>query len=238
VTRRASHGLTLLSNVVWMKTIDNASGGTSGTPGPSNPFNLNTSRAVADFDQAMRFTASVNYMLPHFNLHNVANAVANGWQINGILTMQSGLPINITSGVDNSISGVGADCADFVPGVSPKRPSGANKITTWFNPAAFQKNAVGTFGNVPRNYLRGPGYNNLDLSVFKDIGGEHRIHGQFQAQAFNAFNHTNLGNPGSTASNTGTLGVITSTSSSTGSVNMPSAVGTQRVWQFVAKIIF
>jgi len=238
VTRRAVHGLTLLSNIVWMKTIDNGSSGTEGQAGPPNPFNLNSNRGVADFDQAMRFTSSVNYVLPHFNLHSVSNALANGWQINGILTMQSGLPINITSGVDNSISGVGNDRADLVPGVSPTRPAGANKITEWFNPAAFTKNAVGTFGNVPRNYLRGPGYDNLDLSVFKDIGGEHHVHGQFQAQAYNALNHTNLANPGSSASSTGTLGVITSTSSSTGSVNMPSPVGTQRVWQFVAKIIF
>jgi hypothetical protein len=238
VTRRVSHGLTLLSNVVWMKTIDNGSSGTEGQAGPPNPFNLQSNRGIADFDQALRFTTSVNYSLHHFNLHGVADALANGWQANGILTMQGGLPINITSGVDNSISGVGNDRADFVPGVSPTRPSGVSKITEWFNPAAFQKNAVGTFGNVPRNYLRGPGYDNVDLSLFKEIGGEHHIHGQFQAQAFNAFNHTNLANPGSTASSTGTLGVITSTSSSTGSVNMPSAVGTQRVWQFVAKVIF
>lgn len=238
VTRRASHGLTLLSNIVWMKTIDNGSSGTEGQAGPSNPFNLQSGRGVADFDQALRFTTSLNYQLRHFNLHGAADAVANGWQINGIVTLQSGLPINITSGVDNSLSGVGSDRADFVPGVSPARPAGVSRIQQWFNPAAFKTNAIGTFGNVPRNYLRGPGYDDVDISLFKEIAPERRIHGQFQAQAFNAFNHTNLANPASSASSTGTLGVITSTNSSTGSVNMPSQVGTQRVWQFVAKVIF
>jgi hypothetical protein len=238
VTRRASHGLTLLSNIVWMKTIDNGSSGTEGQAGPPNPFNLQSNRGVADFDQALRFTASVNYALPHFNLNGIAGGLANGWQANGILTSQSGLPINITSGVDNSISGVGNDRADFNPGVSIARPSGLSKIQAWFNPAAFKTNTVGTFGNVPRNYLRGPGYEDLDLSLFKDIFTEHRIHGQFQAEAFNALNHTNLANPASSASSGGTFGVISATSSSTGSVNIPSPVGTQRVWQFVAKIIF
>ncbi|MGB7266242.1 MAG: carboxypeptidase regulatory-like domain-containing protein [Terracidiphilus sp.] len=238
VTRRASHGFTLLSNIVWMKTIDNGSSGTEGQAGPPNPFNLQSNRGIADFDQALRFTTSVNYALPHFNVNGVAGSLVNGWQANGILTSQGGLPINITSGVDNSISGVGNDRADFVPGVSTARTAGASKIAQWFNPAAFQKNATGTFGNVPRNYLRGPGFENIDASLFKDIAPERRIHGQFQAEAFNVLNHTNLANPASNASSSGTLGVITATDSSTGTVNIPSPVGTQRVWQFALKVIF
>ena len=238
VTRRARHGLTLLSNIVWMKTIDNGSSGTEGQAGPPNPFNLNSARGVADFDQALRFTTSANYALPHFHFSGVAGAFANGWQANGIVTLQSGLPLTITSGVDNSHSGVGNDYADYVQGVSPKRPAGVSRIQEWFNTAAFKTNAVGTFGDVPRNSLRGPGYDDVDLSLFKDIASEHRIHGQFQAEAFNAFNHTNLANPGTSASSSGTFGQITSTSSSTGSVNIPSPVGTQRVWQFAMKIIF
>jgi hypothetical protein len=237
VTRRMSHGLALLSNIVWMKTIDNNSSAIEGNSGPPNPYNLNSGRGVADFDQALRFTTSVNYKLPKFNLRSAADALANGWQVNAILTMQSGLPITITSGVDNSLSGIGNDFADFVPGVSTARPAGVSKIAEWFNTAAFAKNATGTFGNTPRNFLRGPGYNDLDLSLFKDIHPESRIHGQFQAQAFNAFNHTNLANP-TTSVSSGTFGQITATSSSSGSVNMPSSIGTQRVFQFAAKIIF
>lgn len=245
VTRRSRNGLTLLSNVVWMKTIDNTSSGTEGQTGPPNPFNLQSSRGVADFDQALRFTASVNYTLHRFNLHGVADALGNGWQANGIVTVQGGLPLTITSGVDNSLSGVGNDYAVYVPGVSTARPAGANKLTQWFNTAAFAKNPLPTangnvqsFGNVPRNSLRGPGYDDVDMSLFKNIFPERRIHGQFQAQAFNAFNHTNLANPGTSVNSTGSFGQITATSSSTGSVNSPSTVGAQRVWQFALKIIF
>jgi Carboxypeptidase regulatory-like domain len=237
VTRRSAHGLTLLSNIVWMKTIDNGSSGTEGQSGPPNPFNLNSARGVADFDQALRFTTSLNYPFPHFHLTGVAGALANGWQANAIITSQSGLPLTMNSGVDNSHSGVGNDYADIVPGVSTNRPAGVSKIQSWFNPAAFTKNAVGTYGNAPRNALRGPGYQDTDISLFKDIATEHRIHGQFQAEAFNAWNHTNLANPVTNAS-AGTFGQITSTSTATGTVNSPTTAGAQRVWQFALKVIF
>jgi hypothetical protein len=245
VAHRSSHGFTLLSNIVWIKTIDNGSSGTEGQAGPPNPFNLNSSRGVADFDQALRFTTSLNYAVHKFNLNHTAGLFVNGWKVNGIVTSQGGLPLTITSGVDNSLSGIGNDYANYVAGVSTARPQGVSKIAEWFNTAAFTKNPlpsangnVQSFGDVPRNSLRGPGYEDVDLSLFKDIFPERRIHGQFQAEAFNAFNHTNLANPGTSVSSTGTFGQITATGSSTGTVNTPSQVGTQRVWQFVAKIIF
>jgi hypothetical protein len=238
VTRRSSHGLTLLSNIVWIKTIDNSSSGAEGSSGPPNPYNLNSARGVADFDQAVRFTTSVNYAVHKFNVSHAAGQVINGWQVNTIVAMQDGLPLTILSGVNNSLSSINNDYADYVPGVSTARPSGVSKLQAWFNPAAFTKNATGTFGDVPRNSLRGPGFDNVDLSLFKDIMPERRVHAQFQAQAFNLLNHTNLANPGVTVSSTGTFGAITATSSSTGSVNIPSPVGTQRVMQFALKLIF
>jgi hypothetical protein len=244
VTRRSAHGLTLLSNIVWMKTIDNGSSGTEGQAGPPNPFNLNSSRGVADFDQALRITGSVNYQFPKFHVNSAAGAIINGWQTNAIVTSQSGLPLTITSGVDNSLSGIGNDYATYT-GVSPARPAGVSKLAEWFNPLAFTKNPLPTangnvqsFGNVPRNSLRGPAYEDTDISLFKDFLGEHRVHGQFQAETFNAWNHTNLANPGTSVSSSGTFGVITATSSSTGSVNIPSPAGTQRVWQFAMKFMF
>jgi hypothetical protein len=237
LVHRFNHGLTLLSNVVWSKNIDNESAANEGNAGPPNPFNLQSGRGVSDFDQRIRFNTSVNYKLPQFAASGFTRVLVNGWEANGIVKVQSGLPITITSGVDNSISGVGNDYANFVPGVSPVRPAGVSKIKEWFNPAAFTKNTIGTFGNVPRNYLRGPGFTDVDLSVFKEFAQEHRIHFRFQAEAFNAFNHTNLANPTASVSS-GTFGQITSTTSSTGSVNMASVAGSPRVFQFGAKILF
>jgi len=146
--------------------------------------------------------------------------------------------------VDDSKSGISNDLAVYT-GQPIARQAGYTKIQQWFNPLAFAENPLPSaannwtqsFGNVPRNSLRGPAYEDTDISLFKDIMSEKRIHGQFQAEAFNAWNHTNLANPTS-AANSGTFGQITATSSSTGTVNIPSPAGTQRVWQFAAKIIF
>ena len=242
VTRRA-RSLTLLANIVWMKTIDNGSSGTEGQAGPPNPFNLNSSRGVADFDQALRITGSVNYPLPKFHVNSVLGAIINDWQANAIVTSQSGLPITITSGVDNSESGVGNDYAVYT-GASLKPAAGSPK-TVWFNKGAFAANPqpsaannyTQSFGDVPRGSLRGPGFEDTDISLFKNIAPERRVHGQFQAEVFNAWNHTNFANPASGV-NSGTFGQITATSSSTGTVNTPSLVGTQRVWQFAGKVIF
>jgi len=244
VTRRSSHGLTLLSNLVWMKTIDNTSSAAEGQAGPPNPFNLNSARGVADFDQAVRFTASLNYVVPRLHVSNAAGNLVNGWQVNAIITSQTGLPLTLTSGVDNSLSGIGNDYVVRNPGVSIKPPAGSPK-TVWLNRLAFSQNPlpqnngnVQSFGNMPRNALRGPGYQGTDISVFKEILPERRVHGQFQAQAFNAWNHTNFGNPATSNPTSASFGTITTTNQSTGSVNMPSQFGTQRVWQFALKVIF
>ena len=217
-------GLTLLSNVTWSKTIDNGSDATELSPGPPNPLNVNSSRGPADFDQKIRSNTSINYVLPKFHGNRYAEAALNGWQANTIVTLQTGLPFTVLSGTDRSLSGVGNDYADVVPGVSPNRAAVASRITQYFNTAAFAPAVLGTFGNVHRNSLRGPGYEDVDASLFKDLFAEKRIHGQFRAEVFNALNHTNLSNPNSTVSS-GTYGQIT-------------AANTPRVFQFGAKILF
>ena len=85
--------------------------------------------------------------------------------------------------------------------------------------------------------MRGPAFEDTDVSLFKDFMTEHRVHGQFQAEVFNAWNHTNLFTP-ATAVSSGTFGSITATSQSTGTVNSPTTAGAQRVWQFGLKMIF
>ncbi len=224
VTRRFTQGLTLLSNVTWSKTIDNGSDATELATGPPNPFNLNSARGPADFDQKIRFNASINYVFPKFHGNRYMAAAANGWQVNTIVALQTGLPFTILSGTDRSLSGIGNDYADVVPGVSPMRPAGVSRVTQYFNTAAFAPAATGTFGNEHRNTLRGPGYEDVDASLFKELFSERRIHGQFRAEVFNALNHTNLTNPVATVSS-GTYGQIT-------------AANTPRVFQFGAKILF
>ncbi len=234
VTHRVSRGLSLLGNVVWSKTIDNSSSGTEGSTGPANPFNFNASRGPADFDQKIRANISANYILPKFNVNHLASAFVNGWQANAIIQSQTGLPFTVTSGTDRSLSGVGNDYADVVPGQTPQRPSGVSFHKEYFNTAAFQPAAAGTFGNAHRNNIFGPGYEELDGSIFKELFPEKRVHGQFRAEGFNLFNHPNFANPTS-AINSSTVGQVTTTAagvSGTGTTGLP------RVFQFGAKVIF
>jgi hypothetical protein len=88
----------------------------------------------------------------------VARFLAGGWQNNGILTLYSGLPFTVLSGVDNSLSGIGQDRADQVghPSIAGSRQEQA-MLTQYFNPKAFAVNALGTFGTTGRDILRGPG---------------------------------------------------------------------------------
>lgn len=222
VTRRQQNGLTLLTNIVWSKTIDDTSSATEGNAGPPNPFNLKSGRGPADFDQKIRFVLSANYLTPRVNVQGWKSAVVNNWQVNGIVSLDSGFPFTVLSGTDRSLSGVGFDFADQVG--NPARPAGVSKVKEYFNTAAFAPAAIGTFGDIGRNGLRGPGYADVDASVFKDIFRTKRIQTQFQAQAFNALNHTNFNNPVSTIS-AGTYGQIT-------------GAGSPRVFQFALKVTF
>lgn len=222
VTRRQQKGLTLLSNITWSKTIDNTSSATEGNSGPPNPFNLQSGRGPADFDQTVRFNLAANYLTPRFNVQGWTKWLANNWQLNAIVSLASGFPFTVLSGTDRSLSGIGNDYADVVG--NPARPAGANKVKEYFNTAAFVPAATGTFGNEHRNTLRGPGYSDVDLSVFKNLFTFSRLQAQFQAQAFNALNHTNFNNPIATLSS-GTYGQITG-------ANLP------RVFQFALKLTF
>lgn len=234
VTRRVSRGLKILGNVVWSKAMDNNSSATEGNAGPNNPFNLKAAYGAADFDQRYRANLSANYLFPTFHPGNrLVSELVNGYETNIILQSQSGLPFTVTSGTDRSLSGVGNDFADVVPGVNRVRPVGADFHKEWFNTAAFQAAAPGTFGNVHRNDLYGPGYEELDLSLFKNVLSEKRVHGQFRAECFNLLNHPNFANP-TAAYNSGNFGKITSTVSSSGT----GTQGLPRVFQFGAKILF
>ena len=220
--KRTQNGLTLLTNIVWSKTIDNTSSGTEGNAGPPDPFNLRSGRGPADFDQAVRYNLSVNYITPHLNGSRFVGLLFNDWQANAIASAQTGLPFTVLSGTDRSLSGVGNDYADIVG--NPARPAGVSKVKQYFNTAAFVPATIGTFGNIARNSLRGPGYFDVDASVFKDLLQGERIHAQFRAEAFNTFNRTNFLNPVSTVSS-GTYGEIT-------------AANSPRVFQFGLKLLF
>jgi hypothetical protein len=151
--------------------------------------------------------------------------VAGGWQVSGILTLRSGQPFSVVSGVDNSLSSNGGDRADLIgnPFLDTSRLRG-QLIAKYLNTAAFARNAVGTFGTAPRDLMTGPGLAGLDVAGMKIFKLSERFRLEFRAEFFNALNRPNLSNPNGTVSSSN-FGKITS-------------AGDPRIGQFALKLAF
>jgi hypothetical protein len=136
--------------------------------------------------------------------------VVNGWTISPIITMNSGAPFNVTTGSDKNADSYNNDRPNLVPGVSPVLNASRSRSVSrfaWFNKAAFSANGPGlgigpggADGNTPRDYLRAPGYRNVDLGMFRDFRFEGGTTFQLRAEATNAFNLVSLGTPNGTLS--------------------------------------
>jgi hypothetical protein len=165
----------------------------------------------SDLDTAHNFSFWTVYNLPTF--HTAARplrAILGGWQTSGIWTWRSGLPVNVTSGQDRSLSGINLDRADIVgdPFLSSDRPR-AQYLNAWFNTSAFTLAAPGTFGTSPRNVLRAPGFFNLDWSLARTFRLSERVSTQFRGDFFDLLNNPHFSAPGSSVASTSTLGKIT-----------------------------
>jgi hypothetical protein len=134
-----------------------------------------------------------------------------GWQSSGIWSWRSGTPFNITSDQDRPFSGVGLDRADLVgnPNIAGDRTRG-QIINQYFNTSAFALNAPGTFGNVPRNYITGPSFFNVDFSMQKSFQPLERVRVTLRGDFFNIFNNVYLNAPGASVSSTSTFGKVSS----------------------------
>jgi hypothetical protein len=135
------------------------------------------------------------------------------WEFSGIWQLTSGTPFSIAGGFgnNNSLAQIDGDRADLTgQPLNVHQGSKSQWIQEYFNPAAFQPNAPGTFGNSPRNVLTGPGKNNADLSITKNVPFKERYKIQLRWEMFNAFNRTWFGLPGSDPTGGG-YGAISST---------------------------
>ncbi|HEY1946197.1 MAG TPA: carboxypeptidase regulatory-like domain-containing protein [Bryobacteraceae bacterium] len=197
--RRFEHGFTFLGSYVWSKAIDLAS--TDGNSGlgnqASNPFNWDKDKGPADFNVAHRFVTSFIWDLPLFrNSHRFTQAMLGGWQVNGIVTLQTGNPFTVTAGVDRSLSGVGLDHADILgPVATYGGSSHGAEVARYFNTSAFALPALGTFGTAGRNILTGPGLANFDAGLFKQFPINESRRFELRWEVFNVLNHTNFLNP-------------------------------------------
>jgi hypothetical protein len=204
---RFSRGLSLLANYTWSKQRDNFGNGGSTT----NPFGRNFDWGLSDLDRTHLFNFSAVWQLPG-KLPGPAGAILNGWEVTALTNWQSGAPFSVLSGVDNSLSGVGRDRADFTgTNLDQAKLSGQShndEIQRFFNYSLFARNALGTFGNAGKNILRGPRQFNTDIGVIKNIRIVERLRSQLRGEFFNAFNNVNFGQPGATVGSP-SLGKIT-----------------------------
>jgi hypothetical protein len=247
VNRRFSGGLTLRGVYTFSKVLDdgdslNATTSGGGPALASNPFNLRSDWGLGTFD--VRHVAVVNaaYALPvghgkRFlgDVNGFANALASGWMVNSIVTLQGGFPFSPQLSYNPSNNG---DTRNPVrPFANPAftGPVILGNPSQWFNPNAFLAPANtaangGFYGNVGRNTLIGPGLATWDFSVLKDTRLRERLNLQFRAEIFNLLNRANFNLPNAvvfTPSGVSpTAGVIASTST------------TSRQVQFALKLIW
>lgn len=195
VNKRTSHGLTLMVNYAYGKTMGIESSGAFGTALGSatrDPYNLKLDYGPADYDLTNTLKVALIYDIPALHAGPAAfRSIVNGWQINSMMIVRSGFPFTCKSGVDHSMTGINNDNCDQISAASA-RPAGANFMNEWFNTAAFTQNAVGTFGSAGRNDLRRPGFYNVDLSLFRHIRLTEKWQAEFRAEAFNVLNHANF----------------------------------------------
>jgi hypothetical protein len=207
--KRMTGNLSLLAGYRWAKCLDIA-----GTPQDfaSNAFtdarHTRFDRGPCSADIASQLKFAFVYRLPLLRSWGFAGrTILGGWEMSGILYWRDGYPYSVVSNYDANLDGTTNDRADLVgnPDLPGSRSKSA-KLQEWFNTAAFQNAAVGKPGNSPRDFLRGPGFSNLDYSLIKSFPVRHgplkeTQHIDFRAEFFNIFNHANFGSPVSQVNN-------------------------------------
>jgi hypothetical protein len=192
-----AHRISGFAAYVWSKSIDDASDGIDFVPGaafPQDPGNLPAERGPSLFDTRHRFTTAINYDLPAWE---AVGKFGSGWQLNTIISVQSGRPIPIANSTDTSGRFYFNQRPNVVPGVNPVL-SHWIPSTGYLNPLAFVQPAFGTFGDLGRDSIYGPGYRNVDFSITKNTQLTERLNLQLRAEFFNIFNHPNFALPAHT----------------------------------------
>lgn len=213
--KRYTKGLSLFGSYTFSKSIDNSPGISTSSNASSavaqNALDLRAERGLSDFDVRHRFVASSIWEIPLGKGHKVFGGgplayVFGGWQASGILSLQSGRPFTavLSGDISNTLN------RNDRPNLVGDPNSGPRTVEQWFNKAAFQTQAVGSFGTAGRNIIIGPGFQNFDFALSRNFNVTERFKVQFRTELFNAFNHANFNYPAATANAPQTFGQIAS----------------------------
>jgi hypothetical protein len=238
LTRRFASGYSFQANYTWQKVRQH--GGDQffyirdlewGRPDWDRQHNFSlTALAELPFGKGRKFLSGAS---------GATEAILGGWQLNTAVIVQSGLPFNVTYAGAGADRDTGPNRPDLISGEDPLEGGGSRE--RWFNTnpigsagSAFRRPARGTYGDLERNALNGPGYWRVDASLFKRFTFGNRYGLELRLEAVNVFNHVNLGNPdseiGTTAEARPNAGRITSTAY--------SGADPQRNLQFAARFTF
>jgi hypothetical protein len=173
-----------------------------------NPFDSGLTWAPSAFDMRHNFIGSYNYDLPLGRLFRHRNALTAGWTISGITRFSSGFPVTLYNDTDSSLLGTFGngvnnhllDTPDYTPGCNLEINHDPTKGPA-FNTACFSIPALGQLGNAPRRFFYGPGIENTDLTLLKNIslGASRAL--QIRLGAFNVFNRAQFYGPGAVDGN-------------------------------------
>jgi hypothetical protein len=218
VTKRLSRGLQFDASYTYSKSLDTNSLNSSGFA-VQDGYDIPNQYGLSDFDARHRLVVSALYALPF-----TGHVLTRGWQLAAIVQSQSGNPVNIVTST-STLNGVANTVRPDVTG--PIRIIGS--VDQWFDPSAFV--AVNRFGNLGRNVVIGPAFNNTDLSIIKNLRAGKGIGGQLRVDMFDVFNHANFG-PAGNVVGTPTFGKISRTRLPTGEA------GSSRQIQLAASLSF
>jgi outer membrane receptor protein involved in Fe transport len=207
-TLRNHHGWTAAINYTWSHSIDNASDGqdyVANATQPDNSYRADLERGNSNFDSRHRFVASASYSIPNFA--KAHPRLGDGWQLNTVVTVRSGNPFHLTLFDDYNNTGEFFPRPDIIgdPYAGTHGPDRFINLSAFAVPCTLDPAGDGSaascipgtwhFGSLGRNALRGPGYRNVDFSIFKDTPITENVKIQLRAEIFNIFNHPNFSNP-------------------------------------------
>lgn len=222
--QRMTRGLQMLSSYTWSHTLD-ASNDSNGGGTPMNPYNWRQDYGNANWDIRHRFLASFNYDIPFFNTSNIAlKSVFAKWQMNGVITLQTGTPFNIATGTDTANTSSSGTYRPNLVGTATQN-CGRGHLTGCIDPTAFSvaslypATQVFAYGNLGRNIFHGPGAETVDWSLFKSFPIKERLKFQIRFETFGLFNHANFANPAATI-NTSSFGNITGLTGGTRNIQL------------------
>jgi hypothetical protein len=242
LTKRFSSGLVFRANYTFSKNLDDGTGVASSQSQNQNQSVMNPRHPLQDYGRSaldFRHQASgnFNYELPFGRgkrfvngLNGMADRLAGGWQLNGIVTLLSGFPLTPLVGTNQS--GNGNTFNPDRPNLSPnfQGPLYVRSVDKWFDPAAFSLPTLGTWGNVGRGVLDGPGLAEIDFSVFKTVPITERTRVLFRAEFFNIANRANFNLPNPV--------IFSGSSISAGAAKITSTTTSSRQIQFGLKLMF